>query len=149
MVSMTRGTWINSIMLNVILNVILNLFQDLSADMNKKGSRWDAETSSAWLHTMNCHPELVSGSVRRDRQERLAVRCWNLRLSKSRVKLAWTMPSVSKLNNVKQVQDDHQLCSVVFCYIEELVFLLTFMFLRLDMARRWHWYDRRSQICEL
>ena len=28
--------------------VILNLFQDLSADKNKKDSRWDAETSSAW-----------------------------------------------------------------------------------------------------
>ena len=35
-----------------------------------------------------------------------ADRSWNLRLSGSRVKLAWTMPSVSKLNNVKQVQDD-------------------------------------------
>ena len=28
------------------------------------------------------------------------------------------MPSVSKLNNVKRVQDDHQFSSVVFCYIE-------------------------------
>ena len=28
------------------------------------------------------------------------------------------MQSVSKLNNVKQVQDDHQFSSVVFCYIE-------------------------------
>ena len=32
-----------------------------------------------------------------------SVRSWNLWLSESRVKLAWTMPSVSKLNNVKQV----------------------------------------------
>ena len=48
-----------------------------------------------------------------------ADRSWNLRLSESRDMLAWTLPSVSKLNNVKQVQDDHQLCSVVFCYIEE------------------------------
>ena len=75
-----------------------------------------------------------------------ADRSWNLRLSESRDMLVWTLPSVSKLNNVKQVQDDHQLCSVVFCYIEELVFLLTFMFLRLDMAHRWHWYDRWPQI---
>ena len=35
-------------MLNAVLNVILNLFQDLSADRNSEGSRWDAETSSAW-----------------------------------------------------------------------------------------------------
>ena len=48
-----------------------------------------------------------------------ADRSWNLRLSESRDMLAWTLPSVSKLNNVKQVQDDHQICSVVFCYIEE------------------------------
>ena len=58
-------------------NVILNSFQDLSAEIDKKGSWWDAETSSAWLHTMDCHPELFSGSVRRERQEWLAVRCWN------------------------------------------------------------------------
>ena len=48
-----------------------------------------------------------------------ADRSWNLRLSESRDMLAWTLLSVSKLNNVKQVQDDHQLCSVVSCYIEE------------------------------
>ena len=29
-----------------------------------------------------------------------------LRFSESRAKLAWIMPSVSKLNEVKQVQDD-------------------------------------------
>ena len=40
-------------------------------------------------------------------KKRLAVRCWNLRLSESRGKLAWTMPSVSKLNKVKQVQHDN------------------------------------------
>ena len=28
--------------------VILNSFQDLWAENNKKNSRWDAETSSAW-----------------------------------------------------------------------------------------------------
>ena len=31
-------------------SVILNLFQDLSAEKNKKDSRWDLETSSAWLN---------------------------------------------------------------------------------------------------
>ena len=36
--------------------------------------------------------------------------CWNLRLSESRAKLAWAMPSVSKLNNAKQVQDDVGWC---------------------------------------
>ena len=28
-------------------------FQDLSAEMNKKGSQWDAETSSAWPFTLD------------------------------------------------------------------------------------------------
>ena len=57
--------------------VILNSFQDLYAEKYKNGSLWDAETSSAWLHTMKCHPVLFSRSVRRDRQDWLAVRCWN------------------------------------------------------------------------
>ena len=42
-----------------------------------------------------------------------------MRLSESKAKLAWAMPSVRKLNKVKRVQDDHLLCSVVLCYIEE------------------------------
>ena len=34
--------------------------------------------------------------------------CWNLRLSESRVKLAWAMPSVSKLNKVNFVSASHR-----------------------------------------
>ena len=97
-----------------------------------KGSRWDAETSSAWRYNEEAnmaheraqpynpnlpddqyipphthrHPELVSGSVRGERQEKARSEMLNLRLSESRGKLAWTMPSVSKLNKVKQVQHD-------------------------------------------
>ena len=33
--------------------------------------------------------------------------CWNLRLSESRVKLAWAMPSVSKLNKVNFSSASH------------------------------------------
>ena len=65
------------------------------------------------------HAELVSASHCEPFLSFSADRSWNLRLSESRDMLAWTLPSVSKLNNVKQVQDDHQLCSVVSCYIEE------------------------------
>jgi hypothetical protein len=39
-----------------------------------------------------------------------------LRLSESRAKLAWAMPSVSKLNKVKQVHDDYLLWVFVICY---------------------------------
>ena len=90
--------------------VILNLFQDLSAERDSKGSRWDVEPNSAWRYegqrpTMlhHRHPELVSGSVSGQTLMRLAVRCWNLRLSENRDKLARTMPSVSKLNYAKQI----------------------------------------------
>ena len=46
-------------------------------------------------------------------KKRLAVRCWHLRLSESRAKLAWTVPSVSKLNKVKRVQHDRLLWAVI------------------------------------
>ena len=52
------------------------------------------------------HPEFSSGSHREPHISFCADRCWNLQLSESRDKLAWTMPSVSKMNNVKQVQHD-------------------------------------------
>ena len=71
-----------------------------------EGSRWDAETSSAWLYneiisTPNCHPELVSGSVSGQGQEklavkhkcRLAVRCWN--------KFSMTLNSAWQFNDSK------------------------------------------------
>ena len=55
-----------------------------------------------WAKANNLFQDL---SAENDKK-RLAVRCWNLRLSESRGKLAWIMPSVSKLNKVKQVQHD-------------------------------------------
>jgi hypothetical protein len=46
---------------------------DLPAENGQEGSRWDAESSSAWQegfrHTP-CHPELVSGSVRGECQKK-------------------------------------------------------------------------------
>ena len=54
----------------------------------------------------NSHPEFSSGSHREPHISFCADRCWNLQLSESRDKLAWTLPSVSKMNNVKQVQHD-------------------------------------------
>ena len=61
-----------------------------------------------WAKANNSFQDL---SAEKDKK-RLAVRCWNLRLSESRDKLAWTMPSVSKLNNVKQVQHDEMIISM-------------------------------------
>ena len=53
---------------------------------NKRCSRW-AKANNLFQHL---------SAVRN--QYRFAVRCWNLRLSERRAKLAWAMTSVSKLN---------------------------------------------------
>ena len=61
-----------------------------------------------WAKANNSFQDL---SAEKDKK-RLTVRCWNLRLSESRDMLAWTLPSVSKLNNVKQVQHDEMITNM-------------------------------------
>ena len=69
---------------------LFNLYMPLSScwpylNTNKRCSRW-AKANNLFQHL---------SAVRN--QYRLAVRCWNLRLSEGRAKLAWAMTSVSKL----------------------------------------------------